>query len=1835
MSGPRTSQPDRVVSRASESTGRRSGALAGLLVGGLALRVIIAYLLPGSGFGVDINAFAYWASDLAQHGAWGFYDRPFFHDYTPGYLYVLWLLGYVGQLLGGLGDLVKAPAIVSDLALAYLVHELVLELGGDARRALLAASLVLFIPVTWFDSAVWGQVDSFGMIFVLLALRATWRDQPERAAVYGTIAAIVKPQLGIVIPIVAAVVIRRAWSRRGSEVARPVGVSVAAGGDRADGALIQDGPDGRAGVAWRSTGTLGLLVGGLGWWRRATEPIRRWSERERGPVRILTTAIVGLVTATIVCLPFRLTIVGLVVQVVSTATGYPYVTVNAYNPWALLTQAGQGLAATGTWLCDVTAPGRCAAGGATVGPLPALMVGSVLILAVTIAVAVLVARSPDRLTILVGLAVLAVAFFVVPTRVHERYLYPFVIVGTILAAISRRWLVAYVALALADFLNLYVVLTTLYKNPGVSDWLGIGGAIRSYWGVAIIAAVHLAGFLWVAGQLRDARRATLAEELAAASEPELPAGAEPPRVSDPGRFAPGSVARATAGSAVSATAAATGPATAPWRGGASLAASSAHAEAWDDELPPAGPGSSGRNAPTGDTLVDRLPPWLRLRSIRPDRSAALAGESGGRFDRLDLWSLIVLLVATSIFRGFRLAEPYQMHFDEVYHARTATEFLQKWRYGIDHAIYEYTHPHLAKYAMAAGLVAFGGDHVAETSRLGLPVRDSTIEPRWDDPRLPGGRAGDRLYIATGTDVRVYDLLTRAPLATIAAPRAVALAVDTAGHRLLIGTSDGAILSLDTSSTLDELRRAGTSNDTIQPRPFATVGGAVTRLLATSDGTAIAAASAGRLTMLDGSTGAVRGTRDVAGLGGLAEAGSSDGLVARPSEVPDAAAAASALAAVVGGDTGTYESRLKDGGGVVTMPVTVTASNKPNLQSAITDGRLAGFSVEAQPRVAAAGSSGVTLVRTGDASVVTSIALDAAATDVVSVTGVDDPAVYAAAGSKVAVLRVGGSSAASPRLDTTIQMPAPVSRILFDASSRMVHVLGQRQDGSGQTVYVIEPHGNAVFADAPLPGTAAAWAMDQSPDHPSADRQQLLVLSADGAAWSVDIGGHAYAWRIPGVIAGILTVLLLYLLARVLFARRAVAVAFGLILAIDPMLFVQSRIGMNDVYAGLFIVAAITLFALIWTDRWRWRGAFWLAMPVVGVLLGLGLSSKWVGAYAIGAVGLLYLARSALGRIVLLLGLVAVTAVLGYIGVSVPGGTTGGGNLTFMLVMIGLTVLAFVVSALRPVRWSDEEVLFAVGAPIFAGGVAFLGLLLAGKLGATMTVAKAQVPLVAIAFGLVALGGLVYLAFLAAGRFGVGPAAPPRHPDDPASLLPPPAPPPPAWLRPGWLFGLPLLWVIGSVVVLPVVVYVIVYIPWAFVDGHRLWADLSVPLIGKVPSWPPGHDGQTLIDLTASMYNYHDTLRATHPASSPWWAWPFDLKPVWFYQGSFASSMAGAIYDHGSLVTWWLAIPAMAFVAFQAFRRRSLALALVAIVFASMWIPWARIDRATFQYHWYSSLPFILLALAYLIAELWHGPSARVWLLARVAAAAAVMGPVVLWLFKAPLCALAGVSKVYPNSPACVGNPGQLVVTARVGALAVIAIVAAVVLLWQLLRLARPGRASTTSTVDAAASLGITAAIAVIAIVAAGALLPDSPFLSIPGIPSELLALLLAIPLGGVAWIALTARDPRRFAVGIVVAAVAWTVVLYPNIAAVPMPNTVYNAYQGILPTYLYPFQFAVNTEAPVSPPSLLSAEPAILFGAILLTSLLVAYSAWVWRLTLAERAATSRSTVDGASVGRA
>src|SRR5262249_20140897 len=94
-----------------------------------------------------------------------------------------------------------------------------------------------------------------------------------------------------------------------------------------------------------------------------------------------------------------------------------------------------------------------------------------------------------------------------------------------------------------------------------------------------------------------------------------------------------------------------------------------------------------------------------------------------------------------------------------------------------------------------------------------------------------------------------------------------------------------------------------------------------------------------------------------------------------------------------------------------------------------------------------------------------------------------------------------------------------------------------------------------------------------------------------------------------------------------------------------------------------------------------------------------------------------------------------------------------------------------------------------------------------------------------------------------------------------------------------------------------------------------------------------------------------------------------------------------------------------------------------------------------------------------------------------------------------------------------------------------------------------------------------------------------------GFQAAYLARLLAVPLFLMALFVLTARDARRFVAGTVFAIVAAFLILYPNISALPLPSTIVNAYQGLLPTYLYPFQFPVNTDPAVTNFKFFSLEP--------------------------------------------
>jgi Gpi18-like mannosyltransferase len=149
-----------------------------------------------SGFSSDIETFEAWAIALVAHGSTGFYASTSFHDYPPGYLYILGAVGKFWSLFFSAHDarleilavLVKLPAILFDLGLGVLVYAVARRLGSE-KLALGAAALYVLNPAVVFVSALWGQVDSVACFFALLGVYALLRSDdfelPQIASPWG------------------------------------------------------------------------------------------------------------------------------------------------------------------------------------------------------------------------------------------------------------------------------------------------------------------------------------------------------------------------------------------------------------------------------------------------------------------------------------------------------------------------------------------------------------------------------------------------------------------------------------------------------------------------------------------------------------------------------------------------------------------------------------------------------------------------------------------------------------------------------------------------------------------------------------------------------------------------------------------------------------------------------------------------------------------------------------------------------------------------------------------------------------------------------------------------------------------------------------------------------------------------------------------------------------------------------------------------------------------------------------------------------------------------------------------------------------------------------------------------------------------------------------------------------------------------------------------------------------------------------------------------------------------------------------------------------------------
>lgn len=140
------------------------------------------------------------------------------------------------------------------------------------------------------------------------------------------------------------------------------------------------------------------------------------------------------------------------------------------------------------------------------------------------------------------------------------------------------------------------------------------------------------------------------------------------------------------------------------------------------------------------------------------------------------------------------------------------------------------------------------------------------------------------------------------------------------------------------------------------------------------------------------------------------------------------------------------------------------------------------------------------------------------------------------------------------------------------------------------------------------------------DHPPLGK--LLI-----AGGILVFGNDAFGWRIASAITGAIGIAVVYCLGVRLSGRVAIGLLAAALLLLDGLYFIYSRMGLVDIFVTVLMMSALFTFAgylQARPDQIRWP------LFQTGLLLGLGIATKWNAAYVGAGVGVVILWR--LGRL---------------------------------------------------------------------------------------------------------------------------------------------------------------------------------------------------------------------------------------------------------------------------------------------------------------------------------------------------------------------------------------------------------------------------------------------------------------------------------------------------------------------------------------------------------------------------------------------------------------------------
>lgn len=201
-----------------------------ILIASMVLRILLSANVTG--YMVDVNCFLSWGHTFAVAGPAGFYEATNFCDYPPLYTYVLGLNSVVSKALGSDETVTRIvfrliPSLC-DLGAGWLLYRILLNRKSYRKNdALIVLALIVFNPANILNSAAWGQMDSvlclLLMCVALLAIDGKWSS----ALPLYVVSVLIKPQALMLGPLGLTYIIKALINDKKSRKPMLVGTGIA------------------------------------------------------------------------------------------------------------------------------------------------------------------------------------------------------------------------------------------------------------------------------------------------------------------------------------------------------------------------------------------------------------------------------------------------------------------------------------------------------------------------------------------------------------------------------------------------------------------------------------------------------------------------------------------------------------------------------------------------------------------------------------------------------------------------------------------------------------------------------------------------------------------------------------------------------------------------------------------------------------------------------------------------------------------------------------------------------------------------------------------------------------------------------------------------------------------------------------------------------------------------------------------------------------------------------------------------------------------------------------------------------------------------------------------------------------------------------------------------------------------------------------------------------------------------------------------------------------------------------------------------------------------------